>query len=381
MRLGYGSLPPPTPATTQWEKKADPYMLLLQVGLAAGKQVIALALLFFQVLNERQLLMTCDSRIIGRWTYLCEYTKTFVRCFPLFAASVTLMVGSRSMLQQRIYYGLLKRDALLDFENTKAWHDPLFYILLLCFVHGVAHFALDLSIDEGFGAETGSEKYHEAVNMVKNYILPAMIFFAFLCTSYDVEAILVPLSKYFEEDPVKARQAAGQLKFMDERDVDELIPQLSVKIPHVETTLEATYREIIKRCPEHGRAPDLDEQKKCTKGFRAAAKQLVQWQLLKTMWPSKILLDPQLLDAEAGDFRKVFLTVSGASSLVILGTFVYFVYQAKKDALDVMQGQYEDGVSLAVLCLHAAVIAWMFKVSVMAVWKAREKIPVELEFK
>merc|ERR1719265_495601 len=124
----------------------------MSVGIAAGKNLVALLLLFWQLFKQRTFLMNCDKRVIGNWTYLCEYTKTFIRCFPLLGAIVVLCIASRQLLQQRMYYGLLKRGALLDFSNSKAWYDPLFFMLVISFLHGIGHFTLDLFVQDGYSA-------------------------------------------------------------------------------------------------------------------------------------------------------------------------------------------------------------------------------------
>jgi len=273
------------------------------------------------------------------------------------------------MLQQRLYYGLLKRGSLLDFKNTKAWHDPLFFILLLCFMHGVLHFALDILIKDGMGqvfvqesttpapgasvdeqamSNRRQEMMHEAENAVKNFALPSMIFFAFLMASYDLEASLVSLSKYFEEDPKVARRAAGEMKVLDEDAVHQIIPHLSLKKSSADTSLDAVYSEILQLCPDKGCEPDAHTS--------------VDWQIEKRVWPARILLDPRLKGAEAEQFRLLAIAVKFFSVLVMSGTFVYFSYQSWKDFGDVMEGQWEDGVSVVVLVWHAAIVAWILKV-------------------
>lgn len=364
-RSGYGTLQAGE-YTTLWEKAAEPPSLLLHVGIAIAKQLAALLLLFWQIFHYYKLLMRCDSRIVGFWAYPCEYTKTFVRCFPLLAASVVLLVGCRCMLQQRIYYGLLKRGALLDFQNTKAWHDPLFFILLFSFAHSIAHFAMDVFVPDGFNGETGNEKemFKEMEAAAKNYILPAMIFFAFLCASYDVEATLVPLSKYFEENPPRARQMASKMPFLDEEEVQAVIPQLGLKTSTADTTLDVVYYDIIKRCPEQ----PFEEF-----GDKAQSHPL-KWQLFETLWPAKVLLDPRLVGPDAIQFRRLFVAVSTFSVAVMLTLFCYFVYQATKDFKDVAMGQHEDMLSLVVLLAHAVVIAWILNAVIRMLMVLREKV-------
>lgn len=350
---GYGTLAPPQDEEFQWEKSASPMKLLTSVGISVGKNLVALLLLFWQLFKQRTFLMNCDRRVIGNWTYPCEYTKAYIRCFPLLASIVVLVIAGRQLLQRRLYYGLLKRGALLDFHNTKAWHDPLFFILTLSFLHGIAHFVLDLFVQEGTsmsdlipGAPAQSESQVELQNMVKHFVLPSVVFFAFLVSSYDLESQLLPISKYFEENPSHARQTAARMPFLDELEVQQVIPKLSLKTSDEKTTLDAVYREIIERTPELA--------------FDSIAKSSgMHWHLVNTLWPSKILLDPRLTCAESREFWWVLLCTSVISSVTFVLVFAYFCYQVWKDTVDVWEGQYEDALSLFVLALHAAVAAWI----------------------
>lgn len=362
----------------EWEKNAEPRSLLMHMSISFGKQLAALLLLFWQLLHQRSLLMTCDSRKVGLWVYPCEYTKTFVRCFPLLAASVVLLVGNRSMLQQRLYYGLLKRGGLLDFKNSKAWQDPLFFILFVCFLHGICHFALDILVSEGgplghyleeqvvngvtvAPQSIQRERMQEVENAVKNFAIPSMIFFAFLCTSYDIESSLVSLSKYFEEDPSSAKIAASKMHVLNEDAVHHLVKHLSLKQSSSTTTLPAVYSEIIQLCPSNAPSP----QEMGT---------TIEWRLFGTLWPAKILLDPRLEGKDASQFRLMAIFVKCFSILVISFTFGYFLFQAVKDFNDVRHGMVEDSCSLVVLTLHAGIVAWILKVIVRSLLVVFEKV-------
>merc|ERR1719454_2154069 len=92
-------------------------------------------------------MMSCDSRSIGMAASLaCEYTKAYVRWFPLLALVVTLIVASRLMLCQRIYYELLKKEAILGFHPISPAKDPLFLILMWCFFSACLHFFLEVYV-------------------------------------------------------------------------------------------------------------------------------------------------------------------------------------------------------------------------------------------
>lgn len=268
-------------------------------------------------------------------------------------ATVVMIVAGRQLLQFRIYYGLLKRGALLDYHNTKAWQDPLFFILVVSFMHGIGHFVMDLFIQDDYhttdlipGAPAANQMQEEMKSMFKHFILPSVVFFAFLISSYDLEAQLLPLSKYFEENPALARQTAARMPFLDEGEVQKVIPKLSLKTSSETTTLNAVYLELIEKTPEL-----FHEEKKERSG--------IHWNLFKSLWPAKILLDPKLTCDESRSFRRLVMFTSFLSLLLTTAIFVYFCYQVGKDCADVYYGQLEDLLSLLVLGLHAAIVGWM----------------------
>lgn len=352
----YGTHAPPQRGY-EWEKNAAPLQLLISVGLNVGRNLVALLLLFWQLFEHRSFIMTCDSRVIGNWSYLCEYTKAYVRCFPLLGAMVVLMIAFRQLLQQRIYYGLLKRGALLDFHNTKAWQDPLFYILVISFLQGSCHHVLDICIDDHPyhhpdvipGAPAQSEWQGETRSWVMNSVVPSLVFFAFLVSSYDLESQLVPLSKYFEESPIMARQIAARMPFLDEGEVQKVIPSLSLKTSDEKTTLEAVYREIIEKTPELWE--DDKQDAKSPKG--------IQWHLFRTLWPSKVLLDRKLTCVESREFWRLLTFIGAVNNTIMIGVASYFCYRVYEDCVDVYQGQHSDLMGLVVFALHAAVVGYM----------------------
>merc|ERR1719282_901541 len=132
------------------------------------------------------------------------------------------------ILNHRIYYQMLRHGVLINFEPFRPWQDPLFWILAWCILNALPHFLLNIwhvhtvracllmghaGCSESFMQLTFSEAFsdtrflHDAHKVAVFYFVPSVVFFLFLWTSYDINAALVPLSKYFEDDPEAARQA------------------------------------------------------------------------------------------------------------------------------------------------------------------------------
>lgn len=337
-----------------WEHAASPPTLLANVGKEVCKKLFPLVLLFWQLFNERAYLMSCDGRSVGDWKYPCEYTKAFIRGFPLLAASVVLLLGCRAILQQRFYYGVLKRGALLHFRQTKAWHDPLFFILIVSFIHGILHFVMDMLTSDNWEGKLSlkEEELEDLKTMIKKYMLPCLIFFAFLVHAYDTEANLLPLSKFFQDSRERSadRIVGLRMPYIVESEVQRVIPQLCLKTLPCETTLEHVYTEIIKK------TSDLPIEKEDD----AAG---INWHLFKTLWPASVLLDQRVNDAEAKEFKRLFGSVHAVSVILLFMIFASFVSQAYKDYEDVRHGQLEDSLGLVVLVGHACITGWILFLS------------------
>merc|ERR1719456_1544848 len=61
----------------------------------------------------------------------------------------------------------------------------------------------------------------EARSAGRRYVLPCCLFLAFLYGSYDIERSLVPLNKYYEEDPERAHQNLVRMVMVPEDSMDQ----------------------------------------------------------------------------------------------------------------------------------------------------------------
>eukprot|EP00928_Gymnodinium_smaydae_P057972 TRINITY_DN4119_c0_g1_i1.p1 TRINITY_DN4119_c0_g1~~TRINITY_DN4119_c0_g1_i1.p1 ORF type:complete len:205 (+),score=29.32 TRINITY_DN4119_c0_g1_i1:77-691(+) len=140
-----------------WERRGHAWLLLLDVVALLGRQQMVLTFMVFTVTHSHEYMMSCDERKVGLpMAFLCEYTKAYVRCFPLLAAVVSLMIASRIYLYLRLYYQMLKRGVLVEFDKFEAYMDPMFIILLVMFAHACLHFVLNLGTSYSLSANLRS---------------------------------------------------------------------------------------------------------------------------------------------------------------------------------------------------------------------------------
>lgn len=366
----------------EWEGRGYPWTLLLQAASLVGKQYVALAMIVFQVFymshSKEQYLMVCDERQVGlKLALVCEYTKAYVRCFPLLAMVISLVVAARLILYQRVYYTMLRCGVLCDFENFHALRDPLFRAMLWCISHAFFHFALDtwlkhnlsLNIVEDLRILQEPVLQSHLQKTLVFYFVPTMFALLFLYPSYDIESMLLPLSKYWEEDPRWARQSLNRMVFVDETEVAAIVMSgLNLSKDGMQGMQDAC-NEIVARCPNSDGFPDgvqAPSPHPSTSVEEGAAASISEdkwvqspWRLVSRMWPAQLLLDDRLSDVGSTSFRRAWLCFGTLSLGLMLFVFFFFIRQVKKDIFDVVEGQYPDSGALAVEVAFASVTGWI----------------------
>jgi len=322
--------------------------------ISVGGQYAALGVMALTVYTSSGLFVTCDSRQQPlAIAFACECTKSSMRCFVLFAMIVSLLIALRQIARQRIYYEMLRRGALLDFETVTPFHDPLFLLLTFCLLISLTHILVaawqyhedDKSVDQFL-------VFLKAV--VVKYVAHSCVFLAFLASAYDTENQLLPLSKYVEEDPVAARLLLSQMAIVLEASAAEAVER-GRHIPEgVETcTSEESYACLLAastQVPLH-----VDEA-----GSLSMAQLLLEnarvekyAKFIAEMWPARALLDPRIKDDNSLRFKRVWYAVNGCAIPLTFLVLLFFLRQVRNDLEDVRKGQTEDVGGLAVAFLYA----------------------------
>lgn len=345
--------------TCSWEERGTMRHLSLEFFLTIGKQFFALSTVLVQIYYSKKLMMSCDSRQVGMSVaVVCEYTKANVRCFPLLAFIVSLIVAFRMVLCQRMYYKMLKKRAIIDFHPVFPGTDILYLVLSWSACSAFLHFILELCMSHPLTADDlkklsplfekelltdtkgqlspifEKELLAEIDQMASLYVLPSLIFLAFLWQSYDLESRLLPLSKYFEEDPVQARRVLASMHFLPEDVAAHVVKQREFDFQGSDgeyLTADEVFTLYIKEC----------EVYKNTE-VHGVMVQFSNMHLISGMWPGRLLLDHRLADRGSHNFR-VYWFVCCALGLIIIGVIVgLLVEQLWGDVQDIRSGQYED---------------------------------------
>ncbi|CAE7255586.1 unnamed protein product [Symbiodinium necroappetens] len=316
--------------------------------------------------------MNCDPVRCGWYlSIFCEYTKAYVRCFPLLAMAVSLMVATRMVLNHRIYYQLLKHDLLISFDKSNhASEDPLFRLLLWCFANAFPHFIINiwLAHREAFhlvklgDLASSAQKLmaanvlHDAHQVAVFYFVPAIVFLLFLFSSYDTEALLLPLSKFFEDDFEASRTALKRVRFMRESDVAARV-QKGLQLQGDGATVVDAFRELADAAATDAPAvlARTSRLQRADKQGREEARLRVTW----TMWPARLLLDPRLSDKDTVIFRCLWHAFLAVIGLLMLVVFYCLSCQLLKDFGDVWSGQLPDLAGILVELGHFGIAAYL----------------------
>jgi len=297
-------------AHISWAKEYQPWLLFARAMALVGKQVGPLMLAYWKICewNPQHYLVTmhCASETFGMLAYPCEGTKAFARCFPLLAISVSLIVTGRFILQSRIYYHLLTKRAILDFQNYKLMHDPAVLLLAFCFAMGSLHFVLDIFYPPYL------VNHLDKINNIAGFALPCVVFFVVFESGCNIEKHLVTLNKFYEDDADWAQEQLDGSKFFSEELIRKSAQAVQDRLQSNDDdfTLDSLLDETIRGTTvSHGHLTESNAQHSG------------KADLFTGLWPGGILLARGLTDSASKRFRVsmgAFMGTFAALHLVVL---------------------------------------------------------------
>lgn len=331
----------------EWESKASPWTLLTATLSRVGQSIPALLLLWWTMGYKKDQLMHCDTREHALASVcLCEYTKAYIRVFPLLAVNLCLTMAMRLILQERIYYGFLRAGALLDFENINPWKSVQLWLLVWSLVHCLGHFILKYFTSEAWRTADWQDDKVEIQAIGQKFLVPSFLFISLFVKAVDIEAMLIPLNKYVEEDLDLTPKMLGCMTILEEKRLRSDVASTDIIAEVQEPPAITNVYEYIIRA--HAQLSCYEEEVEFAP-------------LLSEMWPAILLVDSRLKDDDSAAFRRMFAVFLVLGGLVLLGTGTYLMTQALKDLLiDCLQhGHTEDAIACFVLSAHAILIAWV----------------------
>mmetsp|Transcript_82445 Transcript_82445/g.146128 ORF Transcript_82445/g.146128 Transcript_82445/m.146128 type:complete len:559 (-) Transcript_82445:132-1808(-) len=327
------------PTVKEWERHYNPWWLFTRALLLVGVQALTLSITYWQVCewNVKGIPITvqCNKDIHGMMAYPCEGTLAFARCFPLLAISVSLVVAARFMLQARMYYELLQRKAILNFQNYHFAKDPATLLLAVCLLAGLLHFVLDLFMPPHL-----PHQYFTKAQNTWKFVSPCIVFFVVFERGCNTEKHLPTLNDLYEEDAGWAKEHLNASKLYSEKqlhdsacEVLEGIEQNPGKAPF---SLDGLLDEIIKGAtPSRGTSYEGEGDESALLG----------------LWPAPVLLAKNLTDNNSRAYKlsmRVFMIIFVVVHMILLGILAG---STLREILDIIPGQRPLGSYLPVMGL------------------------------
>lgn len=303
----------------------------------------------------------------------CEVTRCALFCIPAVFTCSLFVVVMRLALQMRVYYVLLKNGGLLNFQFSFAHRDPIVLAVFLNMIVGMGHYVLrelvmfnnhDVKLSEVHHIEHFVKLGRDRFDL-KFVIAPVVVYLYFFWCAHDVESFLIPLSKYYEADPEYARQALGNVEYMQELDARQLVLERDF-VGHAEKPqMEAVLRELVYTASiERAAVSDFwdlreaawsscqgAEDEKATIGKRRSWDE----ELVSSMWPARLLLDSRVQDDETTCFGNVFRIIAGTCVVLILfwaSMSIKYIYQQIGSAQKGDWENYASAGTTAVVVLY-----------------------------
>jgi len=278
------------------------------------------------------------------------------------ALIVSLIVANRMLLCQRMYYKVLKKGAILDFHKFKPYKDQLFVALSWSAFNAFMHFALELSVNHPVSPASLfrlglSEKalLAEIQKVASLYVMPSLVFLAFLYMSYDEEARLLPLSKYFEEDPSLARSTLASMHFLPEHVGARVVKSHEVKWKDSNgnyRTSDEMFDVFVKQCKTYTGT----QSEEMAEG---SLDQFSHVHLISGMWPGRLLLDDRCADDSSYYFRLYWFGISALGASIMIAIIVCVAKTSVEKMHDIHSGQLSDVAAVFVQMLHAVLLIYL----------------------
>jgi hypothetical protein len=241
----------------------------------------------------------------------------------LFAASTALIVTGRYILQFRIYYHFLLRNAILDFTNHEIRKDIALIQTVVCFLLALSAFVLDFWFPPYVTT-------HKMMRIMTSYLMPCIVFFLLWKDASDIEYHLLSLSKFVENDPEWAKEHISMCdKYLDtsiKHNFKLAQKKLYDQKPDHRFELDELLDEIITISrPADGHFEDEPDHGDIKHGIH---------DFYKGLWPGRILLNPRLKDEESKKFRNAFLAFVAMFMVLQIGLLVALTMSAFYKAID-----------------------------------------------
>lgn len=358
-----------------WLERSGTVSILLELGLWACGHVFFVVAIFKCLEGADRRLFECQSkeRLFQQRGQMevCWYLSSYIECFPEMTAAVALLLAARNFLHIKLYYSMLAQDAVLVFTSKSFWADWLMKVFIWCWANLVAHcfwishFVLTygaksyisgvrlnrgMETDDWFkllGYNAPSSDWNRVLSLLLLIVLPSTLFVAFVHSAYDVEMMLLPLSRYFHV--AKEREETGTgwkpdatctLVTMTDTATKALVDDCYEDLVRQSSSPSQLMGNIIERYRSHGEK------------YEAVLGRL---HLPGSLWPASLLASFDVVSISQDCFQAVYIWYTVAASLVcawLVGKMILFsVQESARMSL--------AGLSMLVVWVQISIVAFV----------------------
>jgi len=302
-----------------------------KLALSFGLLCCPLAFVLADVVHpgETVLLQPCSYSRVGMGGPWCEWSKAFLRGFPIIALSLLVTAVVRATALRVLFVRMLRAGIVLGPNGAGVRGDLGFLFVVFVFFMGVTHFGFALAHETTMRGLVGA--------LVAVYVFVCLGFFIALLSVLNEEPS-PSLVQVIEESPSWAREHLSRSVFLPfggargetsrvlsewrQRDVGASFSDLATALAH----------QAYHSAADHNHwAPAL--------------------------WPGKVLSSPQLTDSASQDFRSFWRIFTAVYAFLQLGVLGLFFGLAVQSAQRVRDGEAEAAFALlAATCQTLAVL-------------------------
>jgi hypothetical protein len=308
-------------------------LTFMQIALATGYTIYLLTAWLNAATLHKVLFPQCTNHWMS-WNFLGPYIS--IGCtssilvfwtFPIFCCHVLLLFLYRDLIRERIYYVMFQHRVQIDYMNITFFRALSVRLLLVFTFLAAAMYPFTSNVT------------------IRSFILtipywaPVVSFLALMYANWDLEARLMSVAKFIEEDVEWAGEHLKESIFLRDYLAEEAFHKVREELDKEKpapaiSTGEYIFR-IVEKSEEMMDAFDNDaDLKKWRKGLKKNASTTIFHSVSPWYWGYQFLYSPYLVDKTAKDFQfwfRIYLMWSVLLTLILLffsaSTVLTILYQ------------------------------------------------------
>eukprot|EP00927_Polykrikos_kofoidii_P080021 TRINITY_DN76884_c0_g1_i1.p1 TRINITY_DN76884_c0_g1~~TRINITY_DN76884_c0_g1_i1.p1 ORF type:complete len:454 (+),score=64.38 TRINITY_DN76884_c0_g1_i1:86-1363(+) len=348
-----------------WEYRGTVIGLLTDVGARYGHYFLMLLGLTLTERCTQSTFVSCDNTdSVGLRSYAfvcaCEYSKAFIVTFPSIAVSTFLLIIGRDMLQQRLYYGMLKVGGVIEYHFTTPQKDPFMIMLVVNYLHCIGYIVLTsvkLNIltsledtgDLGKRSEDSLQIQIMAEVTTVSILFPMTLVSICIYGAYNMHLALIPLNEFVQSEQ-DAERKLKSCQVLQDSVLKRLVESDEGDIHLSAAVTKAAGR--IRRCAAMMSEYDYGVNR-CSVA-EANGVHVSGASLSSSFWAWPVLMGGFRDNADWSDrgFWSLWLCFVAFSILLLVEEFVFLCWSMWTAVEEASEGRFPNLLAVCVMAIH-----------------------------